>query len=78
MGSIEIISLLDKEFTGRKTSGTAILELATQQFRITPADLPNSKHVVSEIQTNNLSVAKEITNFDTQYAILVVIGQHRF
>ena len=63
---------------GCKTSGTAILELATQQFRITPTDLPNSKQVVSEIQTNNLSVEKKMTSFDTQYAILVVSDQHRF
>ena len=72
---------MEKEFTDEyafKKSGTPISELSKQQFRITPADLPNSKHVVSEIQTNNLSVAKKMTKFDTQYAILVVIDHHLF
>ena len=58
--------------------GSPILELTTQQFRITLADLLNSKHIASEIQTNNLSVAKKMTNFDTQCAILVMINQHLF
>ena len=80
VASIEIISPLEKEFTDEyafKKSGTPISEVSTQQFRITPADLPNSKHVVSQIQTNNLSVAKKMTNVDT-IAILVVINHHLF
>ena len=33
---------------------------------------------MSEIQINNHSVAKKLTNFDTQYAILYVIDQDLF
>ena len=56
MGDIEIISLLDKQFMDEYTFETpdrdSNLGTFTQHFRITLADLPNSKHVVSEIQTN--------------------------
>ena len=54
MGDMEIISLLDKQFMDEYTFETpdrdSNLGTFTQHFRITLADLPNSKHVV-EIQT---------------------------
>ena len=54
VGNIEIISLLEKQFMDEYTFETldrdSNLGTLTQHFRITLADLPNSKHVVSEIQ----------------------------